>query len=338
MIISLVFIGLLCLWGIRFSGNHEEYCAPGPTTAIKGVLILLVFCSHSIGYLSPPETFESQIYQRVLYFIGQSMVAPFFFYSGFGISESVKNKPGYRRTFLKRRFLKTLLHFDIAVLLFVIVSFILRTPYTLKEYLLCWTGWESVGNSNWFIFVILALYLAIFAAMSIPRGSLFVKTLIPAVLLWIILYLTHPDKPWWYDTILAFPLGILFSETKPKIDKLLHKPVFWTAVFILLFCAYPGMHYLIGVDPWGIVSCLFCLLIVVLTMKVHIGNPVLQWLGKNVFPLYILQRLPMLVLAHFGLNQNIALFMVLSLIFTLLLAWGFSACMNIIDKKLFARG
>ena len=70
----------------------------------------------------------------------------------------------------------------------------------------------------------------------------------------------------------------------------------------------------------------------------YIGNPVLQWLGKNVFPLYILQRLPMLVLAHFGLNQNIALFMVLSLIFTLLLAWGFSACMNIIDKKLFARG
>ena len=46
----------------------------------------------------------------------------------------------------------------------------------------------------------------------------------------------------------------------------------------------------------------------------------------------------MLVLAHFGLTRNIALFMVLSLVFTLLLAWGFSACMNIIDKKLFARG
>lgn len=338
MILSLILIAILCLWGIRFAGFHEDYCDPGPTTAIKGIMILLVFCSHSMGYLTLPDTAECAFYQRILIYIGQSMVAPFFFFSGFGISESARKKKGYKDSFLKQRFLRTLVHFDIAVLIYVIASFILREPYSLKEYLLCWTGWESVGNSNWFMFVILALYLISFLALNIPRGSLFIKTLIPAALLWIVLYYTHPGKPWWYDTILAFPLGVLISENKAVIDKVLHRPVIWVIALLVLAGAYLGLHRLLKVDQWGIVSCLFCLVIMVFSVKVQISNPVLQWLGKNVFAIYILQRLPMLTLSHFGLDKNIPVFMILSLIITLLLAWGFGACMKVLDKKMFARG
>ena len=32
----------------------------------------------------------------------------------------------------------------------------------------------------------------------------------------------------------------------------------------------------------------------------RVGNPALEWLGRNLFPIYVYQRLPMMVLAFFN--------------------------------------
>ncbi len=38
-------------------------------------------------------------------------------------------------------------------------------------------------------------------------------------------------------------------------------------------------------------------------MKLRIGNKPLYWLGANLFPLYIYQRIPMIVLSHTALGN-----------------------------------
>lgn len=56
-------------------------------------------------------------------------------------------------------------------------------------------------------------------------------------------------------------------------------------------------------------------MIILLMMKVKIGNGFLIWLGANLFPLYIYQRLPMIVLStYFSLNPYV--FIVLSFALT----------------------
>ena len=338
MIAILAFIAILCLWGVRFSRFHEDYCAKEPTTAVKGVLALIILTSHIRGYVLLQPTAVNHLFHAFFLYLDQAMVAMYFFYSGYGICQSVKYKKDYRDRFLKNRFLKTLLHFDLAVLLFVIASFLPpSTPFPLKNYLLCWTGWENVGNSNWFMFAILALYLIAFAAMWIRGGWMALKVLIPTAILWVILFFTHMGQHWWYDTLLTFPLGMLFAEVKPRVDQTLRKPLFWWISFIGLAVAYVGMHHLIGTDKWGIVSCLFCLLVVVGSMKVRIGNPVLKWLGVNAFAIYILQRLPMNILSGFGVNSHVAVFVPLVMTLTFLLAWGFTMTTDRIDGKLFQR-
>ena len=339
MIAILAVIAILCLWGVRFSPFHEDYCAKEPTTAIKGVLALIILTSHIRGYILLQPTTVNHLFLAFFQYLDQSMGALYFFYSGFGICQSLKHKKHYRNHFLKNRFLKTLLHFDLAVLLYVLASFIPRAGhlYPLKNYLFCWTGWESVGNSNWFMFVILALYLIAFAMMWTREGWMALKVLIPTVILWIILYFIHMGQYWWYDTLLTFPLGMLFAEVKSHVDQALRKPLFWWLSFLGLAVTYIGTHHLIGVDQWGIVNCIFCLLIVVGSMKVQIGNPVLKWLGINAFAIYILQRLPMNILSGFGLNGYVAVFVPLAIALSFLLAWGFTMTTDRIDRKLFQR-
>ena len=272
---------------------------------------------------------------KFLPYLGQSMVAPYFFFSGFGIAESARKKPAYTDHFFKNRFLKTLTHFDLAVLFYVLAAICLRADYPFRNYLLCWIGWEGLGNSNWFMFVILALYLLTYIALKSGRRLLCVKTAILSIILWVVLFFTRRDMPWWYDTLITFPLGMLFSVCKPKLDCFMERPFIWISTLVGLIVLYAGLHHLIGVDKWGLVSSIFCLLLLVLSMKVKIGNPVLAWLGKNAFGIYILQRLPMLVLSHFGIEGKPVLFVCLTVVITLLAAEGFSLITGMIDRKFF---
>ncbi len=55
------------------------------TTCINGIFVLFVFLSHFGQY-------ETMPWNGVLLAIGQLMVAPFLFYSGYGIMEQIKRR------------------------------------------------------------------------------------------------------------------------------------------------------------------------------------------------------------------------------------------------------
>ena len=306
MIVSLLLLAILIMWGIRFPGYHANYMGQTYTTAIKGIFTVLIFYSHIRGYITLSPAWWNTSYNTILDHLGQLIVVLFFFYSGYGIWESRKRKPGYGSSFFKRRFLKVLLHFDIAVLLFVIVQLFIPIIYPAKAYLLCWIGWESVGNSNWFIFDILALYLiaqiALLVQDSYGHGGI-VITLLATAGLWLALRIA--GKPsWWMDTILAFPLGMIFSHYKTRVDRLLEKRGLPYCLFALLLLLFISLHLQWGNDLYGGAACLFCCLVTVTSSFVCINNPGLAWLGKNAFTIYIIQRLPMIVLTATGLNSN----------------------------------
>lgn len=65
-------------------------------------------------------------------------------------------------------------------------------------------------------------------------------------------------------------------------------------------------------------------------MKVKMNNVILQWLGKNAFSIYILQRLPMHLYSTCGLSSPI--FVLLSVLTTLLLSYFFTMVTKRVDK------
>lgn len=114
---------------------------------------------------------------------------------------------------------------------------------------------------------------------------------------------------WWYDTILCYPAGMLVGEYEKQIKEFLEKTSCYFISFAGCFVAFVGFYIcamlmpgLIGLVAMELRSILFVCLIVLVTIKIQIGNQILDWLGKHTFEIYILQRLPMIVLENIGLN------------------------------------
>ncbi len=338
MLIIFVIFALVCLWQIKFKPANGEkymtdYMSVDKTMAIKGIFILVVFFNHFNNYVNssfvlPLET----IYYDVIKIIGQRMVTPFLLYSGYGVMESIKKKGmNYVNTIPSKRFLNVLFRFDIAVFLFFILNMIMSIEMTVPQLLLSFTGWDAIGNSNWYIFMILVTYLLTFVAFKICKDknnwqfAAFVTTFLTVALVGVF-FLTEIKDRYWYDTVILFPLGMLWSLYRDKFEKIINKNIFtWIASFGIA-CAVELLTVLFNKNfvVHEISMVMFSVCIVIFSMRVSINNPILRWCGKHLFGLYILQRIPFIVLKELGLADfNIYLYFFASLVLTIPMAWLF---------------
>lgn len=344
ILIWLVLVLALPFVGIKpsFKEPNDGYMSVEQTTSVKGFFALLVFLSHVRGYLDLGSGNSGEVFSSVLSHIGQLMVTMFFFYSGYGVFESYKRKPDYRKGFLRKRILKTLVHFDVAVFLFLLLDLFLHKEYPGRNYYLCWTGWESIGNSNWFVFIILALYVITFLSFSITarvkepeKGHMAVLAAVIAMTSVLFVLLRFSDKnDYWYNTIFCYSFGMLFSYFKDGIDRSLSGRIVFPAVLIAVILLFLLLYSFESVVAYNMCACCFCFLISMITMRVKVSNAVLIWLGRHAFSIYILQRIPMIVLQEAGIADDM-LFILCSLVLTVCISAAFERMLRFIDKRCF---
>lgn len=342
MFVLLCALLCLCCYKMQFSSFHSDYLVKEQTTAIKGIFAAIILLSHMKGYMHLSGKWDA-FYLMINSFIDQLMVAMFFFYSGYGVMEAWKRKPGYEKSFLKNRFFKVLLHFNCALILFALMNLILGIRHTPEAVLLCWTGWTSIGNSNWFIFDMLVFYLLTWVSMVICRNRKkrdYLHCLLTSILcflFWVVM-IKGGKESWWWNTIWCYPVGLWYSLFKKPIEQIGKKNSLWLPLMIVAFCVFLILRYCGGAVLYDLCAVLFCLLIVGFTMKVKIGNPVLDWLGIHSFSIYILQRIPMILFYHFGWNENKWIFMLLTIPSVMLLAFVFEKNLKWLDQQLFGSG
>lgn len=352
---GLVVFAVVLLWGARpVKRTFREALSQDATLPWKGFFILWVFLSH-FGQYAPLEVVCGKQTKIVCGILGQLMVAPFLFFSGFGVMESIRKKGArYLDSFPSRRILKTLLHFDIAVAVFVAVAWAMGIRHTFPCVALAFTGWTSIGNSNWYVFAILCCYLIAFAAFRpglagrperrfllqrIPLAAVLTGCYIAAMVL-----CRRPD--YWWNTVLCFPLGLAASAGKERASGLFGKstPSFWASLVLLTSfcgivrnpCGIFAFH-----RPWPdwaempVVSLAFVLALALCSMQIRIGNRVLDWCGKHLFAIYILQRIPMNVLKGVeSVSETPPLYFATCLAMTAVLASLFDRATETLDKVL----
>lgn len=342
MIFFLIILLVLSCISIKFAGVgkfHEDYLSKSNTTAINGIFVVFVFFCHFAQYISFGNVLVDRPFVYFISRLGQLVVTTFFFFSGYGIICSITKKGmPYIKSIPYKRFLGVLIHFDIAVGLFMLANLCLGRKFPLQTNLLALTGWESIGNSNWYIFAILCLYLIVFLSFIVCKGNKYIGTAITAALTAGLVYLLMiSGKPaYYYNTLVCYPLGMVYGLFKDKIDKFIMKNDFiylgFLAVFITLFCLRG-----IVIKSYTLVCVFFLAIIVLASMKIRVNNKFLQFTGSHVFEIYILQRLPMMIFAYFGLTSHRYIFFILSIIVTFCLTLLFKKCTTAIDKKLFKK-
>jgi hypothetical protein len=206
-----------------------------------------------------------------------------------------------------RRILNTILNFDVAVAIFTIASLAMGRHIGASQFLLSLVALDSVGNSNWYIFIILLCYALAFVSFLLSysrpgdssknENGLICLTAASISSMLVLHFVRQPS--WWYDTILAFCAGAAISQHKKKFVALVSRH--YSALLATSLLSLAAFRLLAPSRLFGIAGNMttlsFAFVVLLITYKVKIGNPALTWMGENLFPLYMYQRLPMISIA-----------------------------------------
>lgn len=346
IIFVLILFAIICS-GLTVAKKNEfyaDYCSPKNTSTINAIFSILIFLSHCLSYIKMEGVFD-QPYLDIRKFLGQLVVVTYLFFSGYGIMESIKKKgTDYVKKMPVNRLFKLWYHFAIVVVMYVIVSNgILKKGYPLKDIALAFTGYATVGNSNWYLFVTFAMYIIIIVSFLVFRKQKILAVALVSVLSVAFVFveknvLELPSQ--YYNTVCCFPAGMIFSLIKPYIDKVLMKnDLIWFTAFsvgIGVF-AYFSLNRNINLIYYVLFTLSALAVLVMFMMKANIKNSILDWFGQHIFSFFILQRIPMLIIRHLGFADRGYFFIITSFFGTILLSVLFDAATDKLDSIIFKK-
>ena len=344
IIVVILLISIICS-GLTAKGKNEfytDYSSPKNTTTTNAVFSVLIFISHGVTYIDMTNSFDDA-YLGIKTFLAQGVVVTYLFFSGFGIMESIKKK-GYN--YVKRmpidRFFKLWYQFALMLCLFIVTNLFMKKDISITDNLLAFTGYTSIGNDNWYLFVTFALYIIVFVSFIICRKhhnlAIIGVFILTCIFINLEIKLELPRR--YFDTILCFPLGMLYSQLKPFIDKIVMKnDILWiittTAVFTV--CMFGSQNR----DEHLIFRMLFMcsapIFITLLMMKIQCRSTILDWFGNHIFSFFMLQRIPMRLLEHLGFNHSPYLFICLAFFGTVVLSTIVDEIIAKLDKVIFKK-
>ena len=243
----------------------------------------------------------------------QNIVSLFLFYSGYGILESFKKKGNKYIKSLPIKSVIILIKSEFILFIFLCNNIILGIKTTLINYLQAIIFRASIGNSYWFSFAIIILYIhAYFAFFLIKKQNyifigLILITIICLLHIYFVFRFYHPKQMISVDTIICFVLGFYYSFIKFYIDKIIMKSdiIYFGVISILIFKYYkiyinnPKSIYNISLK-----NGLFTLSLIFISMKIRIKNNFLFLLNSHSYSIYFIQRIVMIYIYRKGYFKN----------------------------------
>jgi membrane-bound acyltransferase YfiQ involved in biofilm formation len=221
------------------------------------------------------------------------MVALFFFYSGYGLMYSKRNKPDYMNNFLKQRFCSILIPYLIVVAIYSVVKYFyadISISYIFKSY---FEGFP-IANNSWFIVSILMLYFLFWLSFGV------IKNWIPFAVVFTILFfwaIVDNNFIYWSYPIVSFPLGMLWARYKKQIDDFIFKNYNKSLIVILLLTLiFFFGEKLVKIQAISIVLFVlsiifFTVLCMLVLMKLTLKNVLLDFVSVYSFEMYMIHGL-----------------------------------------------
>ena len=137
----------------------------------------------------------------------------------------------------------------------------------------------------------------------------------------------HYKAGYWYNIYFVYWIGMVYASRKDAIDAaVMQNDWTWLMTIAVTGAGFWTLHiYRNNLIAYESVAVCFSLLVILLTMKLAIRNPFLIYCGKHLFSLFILQRLPMLVLRGTFAASNDYIFFLVCLALTFMMSAVFDA-------------
>lgn len=274
---------------------NDEYVSLYTSKIEKGIAACLIMANHL-------QMFSGPAFLKPVGYIGFICVAVFLFYSGYGLTYGLHNKQNYLKGFF-RKILKLLVPYWIVNTLSIILKLAIGIVYPIHKYILSYLSIDYI-TGTWFVTAIIIFYIAFYVIytlidlLKLDRKKYGILFMAIFTVIYIIVAVKIGLGANWYASIAAFVFGIIFANYKDIITATLKcNYCFYTVVFILLFlCTWGGRLYLAakGIDNVimhiimrNIVSLLFVMSMICITLRVKIGNRIAEFLGEISYELYL---------------------------------------------------
>ncbi|MEY8390162.1 acyltransferase [Lachnospiraceae bacterium] len=344
MSLILLLFFIIFLTGAKLAKRGEffsDYLSLEKSNSVKGIFVIFVFFRHYAQYVELDSIWDKG-FSYINYMLGQMIVVAFLFYSGYGVLCSMEKKGiSYVKSLPFQRAFRVWIHYAIAVGFFWIVNLALGRELPARKIIGTLLCWDAIGNSTWYIMAIVISYLLAYFSFRFcfDRKKLGAALLTGLTICAIIIL--APVRPGrYYNTLLCFPLGVWWAIYKKEIDAFLKKGVNYgvslSLCIIITVVANGVRNYNVWIYELASVS--FVCTGILITMKLSLKNPLIQYAGNHVFSLFILQRLPMLYLSKAtDLEKSPYVFFAVTFLITAVISWVFDWCMDKFDKQTFGR-
>jgi len=333
--IYLVVLVLVLILGCKIAGKgtfHEDFLSYPIVKGLQGFAALAVILHHVTQEVTQYGRYDKGII-NVFVDAGVLFTGLFFFFSGYGLIVSLKQKENYLNGFLKKRLPAVIVPFYVCNLLFILVNLVMGRQVKLLELVAYISGIVMWNDQMWFIVELAVLYVAfyfIFRKRKSDASALRKMALFMLGMNVISLLLGHDGLPetkglwffgeWWYNTTWLFFIGMAIAMYYEKVVSFAKRHYKWLlpvgiVLFITLHIAttwmlshvgywleYPGHRGYLEKLATFLIQCpmviVFDLTFVLLSMKIQFNNKVLSFLGVIALEMYLLQNIFITKLTH----------------------------------------
>ena len=254
------------------------------TYSLRGVCMLMIIASHI------PYTMDDTVASKLLHILlfdywGAFGTALFFLLSGYGMFLSLHKTKDVNTSYVTNKLKKLFMPF-----LFT---------------------WMVYGIDIWFFKVIIGLYIAIILLFKLPiSDTLRVIVMFIMVFGYYIIMRGLSFESWWYNSVLCFPLGMLFASRKELVKNNS------LSIFMIVGCFVLSMVTTIGFFPY--ITFALCAVWFVRVVNFN-AIPGLKFIGINSL-LYYLFECPCVSCLEKTFASHAALYYLITLVLTTLLA------------------
>ena len=255
------------------------------TTAIKGLLAILVVLCHLRSYIT---IVDSNFWlHKIFVAFGYLSVGCFFFLSGYGLNIQYKKKKDYMQNFVKNRifpfYIKYLIILFAYIALFAVSGNGINIPLLCKSFFI---GGTLVIN-GWYLQASLLLYVLFFFSFRFTKKHRHICMLL-GIIGYMILCIAFNFGSHWYQSVCCFLIGIFYCEIHDsKYNFTLWHGLIAALLFVAItFCSMINTNPYLNVLLVTVSSSLMILLMGATPLKQKLNSIILRKIGEISLELY----------------------------------------------------
>lgn len=220
--IAFVILLILIFLSLR-KNDQEDFLNTKNANQLRGIFALLIIIFHIAK--------DDDLIFPIFDYFAITVVAAFFFISGFGLMKGYINKPNYHVGYLQKRFVKVLLPYIIMTLVYWAYRTFIGEHYSLYDVWRMAISYGPIVMYSWFLISLFVQYFYFYVLIFICRNK---KNILLSIVLFLILVDLFLAVFYNYGNAsyfnYMFGLGIIYANYETQINQFINKNIIVLAI------------------------------------------------------------------------------------------------------------